>query len=133
MTIDRDREKKYYYLLLAAWVLLLVAYGPGIARHFELMSQSLSYTISVFFIMAMMPLWVAVGLLVLLASLAVLFVGNWIQRFRVIIWFSVFVGFSLLSDEARTMYGEQAQVWAGALGLSLLGGLTIYWVRHPTA
>ncbi len=133
MTINRDREKKYHYLLLAAWALLFVAYGPGIASHFGLMSQSLSYAINVFVIMAMMPLWVVVGLLVLLASLAVLFVGNWIQRFRVIIWFSVFVGFSLLIDEAWAMYGQQGQVWTGALGLSLLGGLTIYWVRHPTA
>ena len=127
MTIKVGFERTYCYALLVAWVLCLGNFVPRIG---PAGGENLAYGIGVFFAMTLMPVWLVVGPLVLLASLAFLVIGNWTQRMRVIMWFSLLAGFVLFDDKAYTLYGWRPLAFAC---LILLGGLTIYWLRHPAS
>lgn len=131
MIIKRRHERICYCALLAAWLLLFGIGGPDVAAGFGLIPASDAYGIKVFITMALLPIVAMVVLGTCLATLAVLVVGGWVQRIRVLLWFALLYCFSSLADVQAL--GLRGRAMIGSLGLGLLLGLLVYWLSHPVA
>ena len=93
MITKRRHERICYCVLLAAWLLLLGLNGSDIAVGFGLIPASEALGIAEFILMVLSPIVLLVGLGTCLATLAVLAVGSWAQRFRVLLSFESFFEF----------------------------------------
>ncbi|NOT31851.1 MAG: hypothetical protein HOP15_15505 [Planctomycetes bacterium] len=131
MITKRRHERIYYCLLLAAWLLLLGLNGPDIAVGFGLIPASEALGIPYFIVMVLSPIALMVILVTGVATLAVLAVGSWVQRFRVLLWFAVLYFFGSLAEVQS--FGPRGRAMVGSLLFSLLLGLLVYWVSHPVA
>jgi len=131
MIFKRRHERICYGVLLVAWLLLLGLGGPDIAAGFGLMPASDALGIHDFIVMALSPIVLIVIVGTCLATLAVLVVGGWVQRIRVLAWFALLYCFSALADVQA--FGLRSRAMIGSVGLGLLLGLLVYWVSHPVA
>jgi hypothetical protein len=131
MITKRRHERIYYCVLLAAWLLVLGLNGSDIAVGFGLIPASGALGIPSFIVMVLSPIALMVFLGTCLATLAVLAVGNWVQRFRVLLWFALLYFFGSLADVQS--FGPRGRAMIGSLGLGLLLGLLVYWASHRVA
>ena len=131
MITKRRHERIYYCVLLAAWLVLLGLNGSDIAVGFGLIPASDALGIPYFIVMVLSPIGLLVGLVTCLATPAVLAIGSWAQRFRVLLWFAVLYFFASLA--AVQSFGQRGRAVIGSLGFGLLLGLLVYWMSHPVA